>query len=266
MDKTELKFLIKNELTSIYGEQEANNIANYYLQCIRDFRHWENDLKELKAFKPVQYVTNTAYFFEDALYVDENVLIPRPETEELVYLTQKVLGRSFCKSIVDIGTGSGCIALALKKFMPSSSVVALDISSEALAVASKNSAILDRPITTVQLNFLMEDDRISLGEPDCIVSNPPYISEDEKVTMSPNVLNYEPHLALFSPNDPLAFYKAISQWVSGFRTKVPHVFVEVNENKGLKIKELFSNTGMYYKVELYKDMQGKDRIIYCRPR
>lgn len=264
-DKRELKFLIKNELASIYGEQEANNIANYYLKCVKDFKYWEDDLRELKTFKPVQYVTKTAYFFEDRLYVDENVLIPRPETEELVYLTQKVLGRSYCGRIVDIGTGSGCIALALKKFLPFSTIIALDISSEALAVASKNSAILGRSITTLQLDFLSEEDRQCLGEPDCIVSNPPYVGENEKAIMSSNVLNYEPHLALFSPNSTLAFYKAISQWVSCFQTKVPHIFVEINENKGLEVKELFIKTGMYQKVELYKDMQGKDRIIYCQP-
>lgn len=265
VDKKKLKLIIRNELASIYGEQEANNIANYYLKCIKDFKHWEDDLRELKSLKPVQYVTKTAYFFEDTLYVDENVLIPRPETEELVYLTQKVLGRSFRGSIVDIGTGSGCIALALKKFLPFSTITALDISSEALAVASKNSAILGRSITTLQLDFLSENERHRLGEPDCIVSNPPYISEDEKAIMSSNVLNYEPHLALFSPNSPLSFYKAISQWVSSFRMKVPHVFVEINENKGSEIKELFINTGIYHKVEIFKDMQGKDRIIYCRP-
>ena len=265
MSRNEIKLAFEEMLTPIYGYREASNIFEYYYSSAADISQWEMDLTLLKTGKPVQYVTKRAYFFDDMLYVDENVLIPRPETEELVYLIYKTLGKSFSGKILDIGTGSGCIPLSLKKFLPYAQIVGTDISEAALAVANFNIKKLLRDITLLKSDFLDPGSRDLLPYPDCIVSNPPYIALSEKSSMFSNVLDYEPHLALFSPSDPLIFYHAIAEWVSKLKSHTPMVFVEINEKHGPSVRSIFDETGLYKSILIHKDMQGKDRIVSCLP-
>lgn len=265
MDKLEIKSEMINALTPVYGEREANNIAGIYLSDKSDHSQWRNDLFLLQSQMPIQYITKQAYFFDDVLYVDENVLIPRPETEELVYLTYQTLGKNFSGKILDIGTGSGCIALSLKKFMPEAEITGIDVSEESLSVAKKNSIITQRKVDLLKIDFLRDTQRTLLPIPDCIVSNPPYIALSEKSEMLPNVLDHEPHIALFCPSDPLIFYKAIAKWIKSFKSPMPYVFLEINEKSGNEVSSIFRDSGLFKQIEVHKDLQGKDRMVRCLP-
>jgi release factor glutamine methyltransferase len=189
------------------------------------------------------------------------VLIPRPETEELARLIVPREKVNTSLNIIDIGTGSGCIAISLKHHLPQSKVWAMDISQEALAV-SKQNAIDNK----VAIQFIQDDIRDSQfkfekQKFDVIVSNPPYIKEDEKSAMHSNVLNYEPSLALFVPNqNALLFYKAILGFAKVNLAENGRIYFEINEALGNEMKELCLSFG-FQNVELQKDMQGKDRIL-----
>jgi release factor glutamine methyltransferase len=192
------------------------------------------------------------------------VLIPRPETEELVeFILSEVRNhKSEVSQILDIGTGSGCIAIALKKNLPDANVSAIDISDEALLIAKAN-AILNQTI----VNFLRADilspispKNKSEGTFDIIVSNPPYVRISEKEKMSKNVLDYEPHLALFvNDNDPLLFYKAIAEFALENLSPNGKLYFEINEALGAEIKKLLEEKG-FKNVEVKKDMSGKERM------
>jgi release factor glutamine methyltransferase len=189
------------------------------------------------------------------------VLIPRPETEELARLIVQREKVNTSLNIIDIGTGSGCIAISLKHHMPQSKVWAMDISPEALAVSKQNASD-----NKVEIQFIQDDIRDSQfkfenQKFDIIVSNPPYIKEDEMAAMHNNVLNYEPSLALFVPNqNALLFYKAILAFAKGNLAENGRIYFEINEALGNEMKELCLSFG-FQNVELQKDMQGKDRIL-----
>jgi release factor glutamine methyltransferase len=189
------------------------------------------------------------------------VLIPRPETEELV---EWVIAN--CKfpidelSILDIGSGSGCIPIALKRKLRKADVWGCDISEAALQVATRNAETLGAAINFLLLDFLNKEERRRLPSFDIIISNPPYVPEKDREQMHPNVLNYEPHTALFvSDNDALIFYKAIAEFAVEHLNPGGAIYLEIHEELGDAVLSLFTSKG--YKTELKKDMQGKDRMI-----
>lgn len=211
-------------------------------------------VQRLKNHEPIQYILGSTYFMDLKLEVNNTVLIPRPETEELVWWIAEKLGRDFQESILDIGTGSGCIAIGLKKLMPSAQISALDISQEALFCANRNAEKHDLKINFKEIDILNQ----SLPLAKVWVSNPPYIGEEESAEMRPNVLMFEPHIALFSKVDALSFYKVILKQAR--ELKVNQVFFEINPIYVTEIIELGINEG--YNFEINKDFYGKDRMLH----
>jgi release factor glutamine methyltransferase len=270
------------QLFHIYEEREARNIAELVMENITGWKRidrimnkqvalspgMENLLqrytKELLDHKPLQYVIGEAWFYGMKFYVDEHVLIPRPETEELVeWLVTDMDKRSNQTKqhkILDIGTGSGCIAVALKRCAATADVSACDISTEALEVASRNALSNGTSVHFVACNFLDPAARNRLGKFDMLVSNPPYIPVKDQGTMQLNVLNYEPHPALFvENNDPLLFYHAIAEFSTSGLAEDGAIYVEIHELMGNQVAELFGQKG--FAVSVKKDMEGKERMV-----
>lgn len=219
-------------------------------------------LSQLKQERPIQHILGKAHFCELEFRVDENVLIPRPETEELVYWiineVQKGDPREEVK-ILDIGTGSGCIAISLAKNLPNAKVYALDISKKALQIAGENA--MDNGVDIV----FLEADILSLegfkDKFDVIVSNPPYVRELEKLEMKNNVVEHEPGLALFvSDGDPLIFYKKITRFSLSHLKKGGVLFFEINQYLGEEMEQLLEAEN-FSEIELRKDMFGNDRML-----
>jgi len=212
----------------------------------------------------VQYVLGEAWFAGMKLQVDERVLIPRPETEELVEWALAWLGdnRNLAHHrILDIGTGSGCIALALKKKCPKADVHALDISPAALQLAKENAASLDLGIHFHQHNILDRKRDAALGTFDVVLSNPPYIPASERITMARHVVAYEPELALFTTDtEPLQFYQAIASFSTKALKKEGVLFLEIHEGRGKEVCTLLE-AGGFAGIVLKQDLQGKDRMI-----
>ena len=241
------------------------------------FSKWETIISELKAEKPIQYITGEAWFYGLRFEVNENTLIPRPETEELVEWivesqkskveSQKLkvenlkIQKSNNLTILDIGTGSGCIPIALKKEIPNADVSAIDVSEKALEMAHKNA--LDNQ---VEVNFILQDilETESLDEKyDVIVSNPPYVRNLEKYEIKKNVLDYEPHLALFvNDSDALLFYRKIAQLALKSLAPNGKLFFEINQYLAKEMVELLEQLG-FKNIELRKDFMGNDRMICC---
>ncbi|HVF98164.1 MAG TPA: peptide chain release factor N(5)-glutamine methyltransferase [Flavisolibacter sp.] len=258
------KHLPANDQLNI-GQEAEKKIARY--------------ISRLLLHEPVQYILQKAPFYGMELYVDKSVLIPRPETEELVDWIVKDVKASgkdvFQKDdatadkttelkVIDVGTGSGCIALALKKAMPKAEVWGCDVSEEALNVARRNGSALDIRVDFQGVDFLDEAQQKQLPSVDVIVSNPPYIPQKEIAEMSPNVTNYEPHTALFVPDDnALVFYKAIAHFAKKRLHENGNIYMEIHENLAGVVADLFTNEG--YSVEVKKDMQGKDRMVKAAP-
>lgn len=218
---------------------------------------------KLKKQQPPQYLTGEAFFFGRKFMVNKNVLIPRPETEELIdWVIKESLNNSF-PVILDIGTGSGCIPVTLKKEIPGSVVKAIDISDDALKVALQNARSLNADIEFFSADILdIENvkDLFSLNSLDIIVSNPPYVRQSEKELMQKNVVAYEPHLALFVPNDdPLIFYRQIIKLSQHWLKPAGKVFFEINEALGKEIHLLFAKAG-FVEIEIREDIHGKARM------
>lgn len=221
-------------------------------------------IDRINRHEPVQYVLDEAVFFGRKFHVNPAVLIPRPETEEIVrvvlqynalYSEKKKNGIKIC----DIGTGSGCIAITLALEIPGAKVCGTDISEAALAVARQNADKLGADVNFVQHNILSGG--LPESDLDVIVSNPPYITPAEKAEMKKNVMNYEPHLALFVPeNDPLLFYNVITCTARETLRPGGLLCVEVNEKFGKEIAQLLT-TGGFKNVHIVKDMNNKERII-----
>jgi len=208
--------------------------------------------------EPVQYILGKAHFFGQEFEVNPAVLIPRPETEflveEVLKSTSNIPGK-----ILDIGTGSGCIAITLAKNLPQKTVIAFDISDEALQVASKNAKQLGANVTFQHVDILKSE--IDFQELEFIVSNPPYVAVSEKHAMNRNVLDHEPHLALFVPeNDPLIFYNAIAQKGLSALKSGGRIVVEINERFGKEVCDIFIQAG-FTNATVIKDLQNKDRIV-----
>lgn len=272
----------KAELAELYEPGEIDRFVEY---CLEDFAGItkkemllnaertvsESELlkfhfavKDLKRGRPIQYILGKAAFYGMDFIVTPDVLIPRPETEELVGLVLAEASRhneSF--SIVDIGTGSGCIAVTLKKKWPRCHMYAVDVSEGALQVAKQNAAQQECEVNFLQLDVLSPEAAEKIPSCSVIVSNPPYIRESEQSSMAKNVTDYEPHTALFVPeNDALVFYRAIA--VIGKKRLKPggKIFVEINEALGLETCILFQKEG-YRDVQLKTDLQGKERFVVC---
>jgi release factor glutamine methyltransferase len=229
-----------------------------------DISNWNAILEKLKIQIPIQYIIGTTHFYGLEFIVDENVLIPRPETEELVDWIVKLnskLSKKKNLKILDIGTGSGCIAISLAKNIPNSEVFAIDVSEKALAIAEKNAILNKVPVTFLHKNIL-ETKNLS-RKFDIIVSNPPYVRNLEKAEIKPNVLDNEPHLALFVPdNDPLIFYKKIAELAAANLNPNGQLFFEINQYLGKETQELLESIGLK-NIELRKDIYGNDRMIAC---
>lgn len=282
MRLNELREVFRKELTPKYPESETEAVfalvsakwltikpsevpLKLQTEVSADGITFFNDaLKQLKSGKPVQYILHEAAFLDMILEVNEEVLIPRPETEELVHLiinderTKRVSTESL--GILDIGTGSGCIALALKRRLPNSKVTAMDISAGAIEIGKKNARKYKLDIDFIQADILSALPR--LDQPvDIIVSNPPYIMESEKKEMEPTVKDFEPHLALFvEDNNPLVFFSHILDFAIQNLSHPGKVFFEINPANTTKLTELCLHKG-FQNTFVVKDMQQKERML-----
>ena len=215
--------------------------------------------KELITGRPLQYILGETIFYDCRIIVNENVLIPRPETEELVDMIIKE-NNDYPGKITDFCTGSGCIAIALATKLPKAKIRATDISSQALEVASNN-AKLNNVKIDFQLSDLLNYKSRTEDKTGIIVSNPPYVRNSEKKLMADNVLGYEPHIALFVPDeDPLLFYKALLKVSQEILTPGSKIYLEINEAMGNELILLFK-TGGFTDVTVIKDINGRDRIL-----
>ncbi len=219
-------------------------------------------VKELKLQRPIQYILGQTDFYQLKFFVNENVLIPRPETEELVDLIIKDNKDKEQLTILDVGTGSGCIAIALKKNLPQANVVALDISEAALMLAKKNALFNGVMLSFIKQDILEEAPFFSNADAyDCIVSNPPYVCFSERMEMQKNVLEHEPHLALFVPDeDPLLFYKKIGDYALKHLNQGGKLYFEVNASYGLETREMLKQKGLTNLI-LLNDLNNKNRIL-----
>ncbi len=261
-DSTEVDAFFYRLIDSFYGVSRLQLALNQAYK-IEETDEIDNALILLKKEKPIQYIIGETEFFGLIFKVNENTLIPRPETEELVDWILKE-GTDRAVNVLDIGTGSGCIAIALAKNMPNAKVYALDISKAALKTAKLNA-----DLNKVKIEFI-EADILTIGHAelvsvshkfDVIVSNPPYIQEKEKPLMKPNVLNNEPHLALFVKDEnPLLFYEAITEFAIHNLTKNGQLFFEINEYLGRKMIRLLIDNN-FKNIELKQDILKKDRMI-----
>ena len=260
-------------LVDKFGKREAKSMLQILREDSSLFKNREDEVElsgeesiladkiknQLIENVPIQQITQKAFFYGYSFYVDSNVLIPRPETEELVREVLEFNEKEDPK-ILDIGTGSGCIALSLKKNLPLSAVTAIDASLNALVVARRNAELLKVRTELKEVNFLSKQARNGLGVYDIIVSNPPYISYDEKEKMDKGVVSNEPHMALFVESDPLLFYKCIVQFAKEHLASDGFIAVEINEYRSKETLDLFVG----YRTSLIKDMQGKARIILAQ--
>jgi release factor glutamine methyltransferase len=220
---------------------------------------FETAATELLAGRPIQYITGKAWFMGESFKVNEQVLIPRPETEELVdWVTEYAEIKGKALRILDIGTGSGCIAIALKKAMPEATIAAIDISPNAIKIAEENAAALNVAIEFVSLDIL--NAAFLPGQYDVIVSNPPYIPMGEMKNMDLEVTDHEPNIALFVPDeDPLVFYKAIARLAKLHLSSNGQLFFEIHYDQGAALIALLDE--MHFHAELRTDLFGKDRMI-----
>lgn len=274
MRKTESLFI--DELASLYNSSEAEELARICLMKVLDCNftyllshsplsltaEQQQDLTgllaRLKAGEPVQYIEGVAPFCSLSFVVRPGVLIPRPETAELVEWVTSDYKSADRLRLLDIGTGSGCIAVSLAHNLPSACVSAVDVSTDALAVARENAANNDVAVNFMQLDILKQSPD---GQFDVFVSNPPYICESEKAAMHKNVLDFEPSLALFVPDaDPLLFYRRIAQVALDSLVSGGRLYFEINERFGSQTVQMLQNLG-FSNVELRPDFFGKDRMV-----
>ncbi|HUS00799.1 MAG TPA: peptide chain release factor N(5)-glutamine methyltransferase [Chitinophagaceae bacterium] len=281
------------QLKTIYDEREANNIADWVFESIAGgtrldrisnkqqaissstIQQLNNALQQLLQHKPVQYVLGDAWFYKMKLKVNEHVLIPRPETEELVeWVVEEIrnkkseISKKVAKltphnsqlTLLDIGTGSGCIAIAIKKELPDVEMSAVEISEDALSLAKENAAGQNVKINFLQLDFLDEGSWPSLGSFNILISNPPYIPGNEKIKLAKNVVDHEPHLALFVNDDnPLIFYQKIADFADKHLKEEGKIFVEVHEDHTSEVQQIFKEND--FATEIKKDIYGRDRMI-----
>ena len=259
-ENIELSSLLSILFEHVTGWNQINQVVHkdepLNEKCIDDL---QNALNKLKEGSPIQYITGKAWFMGNEWKVNENVLIPRPETEELVdWVTEYATIIDKPLQILDIGTGSGCIAISIKLALPDCMVAGLDISESALNVAKENAQLLNADISWMQENIL--DTTYLPNKFDIIVSNPPYIPFKENVNMEVQVKNFEPNIALFVTDaDPLIFYRTIARLGKQYLNPNGQLFFEMHYDQGKALIALFDEMG--YHAELRQDMFGKDRML-----
>lgn len=281
MTLKELKSTFITQLSEVYPSQEVESIftvlSEYFLNYTRletvlkadeslseeIIKHFENAISRLKRQEPVQYICGQTEFYSLPFKVDKHTLIPRPETEGLVQwiIDDENKKQTKSKTLLDIGTGSGCIAISLAKNLKDIDVSALDFSPEALKTAHKNSVLNSVKVTFFELDLL--DEQTLPQRYDIMVSNPPYVRELEKSNMRSNVLEYEPKSALFvTDKDPFLFYRRIARLANLYLTDNGRVYFEINEYLSDELKALLL-TERFTDIEVRKDIFGKDRMIKC---
>ncbi len=266
----------EREISFFYKEsiKKRLKISDSDLLLQKEIRLSESDLlffrsvvKRLQNKEPFQYIIGETFFYDLVIRCDERALIPRPETEELVDWIINSIDSSKSHKIIDMCTGTGCIALALKSKLTSSKVIATDLSQEALALAKKNAMLLNLGVDFIEENALVNDsDNFEMNSLDVIVSNPPYIPMKDKSSMEKNVLDFEPHMALFvSDENPLIFYRAIAEKANSLLIPSGYLFFEIHEEYGNQTKELVESLG-FVEVELKLDLQGKYRMLRAKKK
>lgn len=282
MTISELKNYFKTELSTLYTDSESAFLSSVFIEKIVGFdtfqqrRFAEQELLsedekklievifELKTSKPYQHILGETDFYGMTFFVNENVLIPRPETEELLELAIKKIKSSWsdiqCLKILDIGTGSGIIPLVLKKHFPQAEVTSIDFSEKALEVARKNAAFHQLDVRFIHADYL----NFNLKENfDVIISNPPYIGIDEEQEIEHSVKGFEPTMALFSPtSDALIFYRKIAEDAKKHLNKNGLLFLEINQKLGSETLELYRND--FEEACLIKDLSENDRFVFGR--
>ena len=273
----DIRNYLTGELSELYAPEELRSIINIIIPSAFEISNVTYHLKEneeitnrekidtvirycseLKTGKPLQYVLGETLFYNCLIKVNPGVLIPRPETEELVDLIVNE-NRGFTGSLLDIGTGSGCIAVALAVSFPHSQVTGIDISQPAILTAMKNAENNNAAVSFLKAD-LFKIDQLEIQKADIIVSNPPYVRNSEKKRMKKNVLGFEPHKALFVPdNDALKFYCAILNLARHILNPGGTVYFEINEAMGKTMNDLLESCG-YNDIRIIKDINGKDRI------
>ena len=261
--------LFSEALATIYSKEESRILYRYFLEDFQERKlenlasEFEKVTEELKKGKPYQQILGYTEFYGNRFFVDENVLIPRPETEELLELAISKIKNLKSKiqnlKLLDIGTGSGIIPITLKKHFPNSEISAIDISEKALEIAKKNAEFHQANIQFIQQDYL----NTKLEENyDIIISNPPYIGIEENIEIEDSVKGFEPNIALFSPtSDALIFYKKIAKDGEKHLNENGMIFLEINQKLGKETLELFSN---YSESRLIKDLSGNDRFIFAK--
>jgi release factor glutamine methyltransferase len=276
MTVKEASGLIAQALKDLYSPEEITSIIDIIFKHLMNFKKFEvilhldtlvpdaiktqiyNIIQQLKRNKPIQYILGSTEFYGLPFFIDEAVLIPRPETEELVYWIVNDY-RGTKPRIIDIGAGSGCIAIALAKLLPEAVVHAADVSEKALENAHRNASLNKVSVEFHQLDILSE--QLPNFDPfDIIVSNPPYVTMSQKEQIEANVLDYEPHLALFVPeNDPLIFYRAIGKFARERLKNNGNLYFEINEDMPDETAACMEQ--LKFRVELKKDMHNKKRML-----
>ena len=275
----DLLLYLTQSLASIYSSEEAAGIARQLVEhelgwnslqislrkaemiSPESWQKFETYLQRLLRHEPLQYVTGVAYFYDLELEVNPAVLIPRPETEELVHLIIQENKNIVHPHILDIGTGSGCIAIALRKNIPQATVYGLDISAAALAVAQRNAAQYNQTIRWLEQDIFTDPLPLPAQSLDIVVSNPPYVLESEKALMRRNVLDFEPPLALFVPTtDALLYYQRIAQIAQQLLKPAGRLYLEINEQYAAALTPLLA-TYSFQNIRVRQDLFGKDRFI-----
>jgi release factor glutamine methyltransferase len=255
----EMAFML---LDHYFGLRKADVLADRPLPPNRTEPDWAQITARLNRQEPIQHVIGTTIFCGLEFEVSPDVLIPRPETEDLVRLIMHDLAdRSDAVRVIDIGTGSGCLAVTLARFLPQAEVLGWDVSEEALAMARRNAEHLQADVIFERGDILNLPPSDTVARFDCVVSNPPYVTRSEAAGMAQNVLAYEPDLALFvEDNDPLIFFKAVAGFARDHLTPDGACYVEINERFGEATRAVFAERG-FGQIQVYKDIHGKDRSV-----
>ena len=277
MEVKKYKALFQNELSPFFDAMEIDQFFYLTLEkkhqlkrvdlalnpnfeiTVEEEQYWNSVLIQLKTQKPIQYILGETSFYGLTFLVNEYTLIPRPETEELVQWILETNPTSSEIALLDIGTGTGCIPITLKKYLPKAIVFASDVSEKALEVATKNASMNQVDVTFLQ-NDILATTRLE-QQFDVIVSNPPYVRELEKKEINTNVLQFEPHLALFvADNDALLFYRKIAQLAQEYLQPNGQLFFEINQYLGPEMVALVASYG-FTEIELRQDIYGNDRML-----
>jgi release factor glutamine methyltransferase len=277
----EIKLYFNLELSNLYTEREVKSIVKeltikrFEISSVEyalsselklsesDLLFYHDALKRLRNEEPFQYILGDVWFYDLNLKIDSRALIPRPETEELVDWIKTDLKNVSQSAILDLCSGSGCIALALKSLMPESDITAAEYSEDALSLLRENAKRTNLSVGIFKMDVLNENDYSDLtpNSFDCWVSNPPYIPNKEKSLMAPNVLEHEPHMALFvTDEDPLVFYRVIAEKALIYLKSGGALYYEINENLTAPMSALLEGLG-FVNIEVRKDLQGKDRMM-----